>query len=384
MINEKLEKNYYPAWAEINLFNIKFNFLQLKKMVGNKVKMLIAVKAEAYGHGMLEVSEQLADGGVDYLGVASINEALILRKGKIKIPILVMGNVYDKNQIKQAAMAGISLTISDLAGARNINKNVKGLKKTKVHINIDTGMGRIGIWYETAFADILKICKMNNLDIEGIFTHFPSADTDIKFTQKQISLFKEIINKLRKNGINIPFIHAANSSAIFNLKKEDRELFNMIRPGLMIYGMYPCPEIKKRSRLKFRPVLELKSRIVFLKTADKGRTISYGSVYKVRKKTRIATISIGYADGYVRTLSDKANVLIKGDLYPVVGRVCMDQLMVDIGLSANIKVGDVVTLIGSQGNKIISAETLASFCDTIPYEITCGISARVKRTFKKH
>lgn len=371
----------YPAWAEINLANIKFNFLALKHKAGKQVKMLVAVKADAYGHGMLEVSKQLEDCKVDYLGVASVNEALALRKGNIKAPILVMGNVFDETQINQALHFQISLTVADLAGAKKINKFVSRGKKLKVHIKIDTGMGRIGIWHETAFADIVKICRMENLFVEGIFTHFASADADINFTNKQLFIFEQLINKLKQNHINIALVHAANSSALSRIKNIG-SLYNMVRPGIMVYGIYPCESMQKQISLK--PVLELKSRVVYLKQAEPGRTISYGRTYTVKTKTKIATVSIGYADGYVRALSNKAHVLINGKIFPVVGRVCMDQIMVNVGLSSKVKVGDIVTLIGREQTKIISAEKLASLCETIPYEITCGISARVKRLFKKH
>lgn len=371
----------YPAWAEINLANIKFNFLALKHKAGKQVKMLVAVKADAYGHGMLEVSKQLEDCKVDYLGVASVNEALALRKGNIKAPILVMGNVFDETQINQALNFQISLTVADLAGAKKINKFVSGGKKLKVHIKIDTGMGRIGIWHQAAFADIVKICRMENLFVEGIFTHFASADADINFTNKQLFIFEQLIDKLKQNHINIALVHAANSSALSRIKNIG-SLYNMVRPGIMVYGIYPCESMKKQISLK--PVLELKSRVVYLKQAEPGRTISYGRTYTVKTKTKIATVSIGYADGYVRALSNKAHVLINGKIFPVVGRVCMDQIMVNVGLSSKVKVGDIVTLIGREQTKIISAEKLASLCETIPYEITCGISARVKRLFKKH
>ncbi|MBU1088183.1 MAG: alanine racemase [Candidatus Omnitrophica bacterium] len=381
MLNKKTLQ--YPAWAEINLSNIKSNFLRLKRKAGKGLKVLAAVKAHAYGHGMLEVSRQLEKCKVGYLGVASVSEALALRQGKIKTPILVMGNVYDQNQIKQAINARISLTVADLSGALNLSR-IAAEKKVKVHIKVDTGMGRIGIWHQEAYAHIIKIFKMKNLLIEGIFTHFPSADTDIDFTKQQVIIFKKLIERLNQNNIYIPLIHGANSSAIFQLKNYNPELFNMVRPGLMLYGMYPSPAIKTKSRLNLKPVLQLKSRVVFLKTVDKGRSISYGRTYRAKTKTKIATVSIGYADGYSRALSNKAQVLIKGKLLPVVGRICMDQLMVDIGLSSKVKVGDIVTLIGSQQKKTIFSETLASLCNTIPYEITCGISARVKRVFKKH
>ncbi|MBU1044658.1 MAG: alanine racemase [Candidatus Omnitrophica bacterium] len=382
MLNKKTI--HYPAWAEINLANIKSNFFQLKRQAGKGVKMLAAVKADAYGHGMLEVSRQLERCGVDYLGVASVNEAMVLRAGKIKAPILVMGNVVDKSQMKQAINAQISLTVADLRGALKLNNNVSAGKKAKVHIKVDTGMGRIGIWHQEAYEQIIKIFKMKNLLIEGVFTHFPSADTDLEFTKQQIIIFEKLINKLKQNNITISLVHGANSSAVFHLKNFKPKLFNMVRPGLMLYGMYPDRAMKAKSCFKLKPVLELKSRIVFLKTVDQGRAISYGRTYITQTKTKIATVSIGYADGYSRALSNKAQVLIKGKLLPVVGRICMDQLMVDIGLASRVKLGDIVTLIGREKRQAIFSETLATLCDTIPYEITCGISARVKRVFKKH
>jgi alanine racemase len=370
----------YPAWAEVDLANIAYNYARLKQKAGPSIKMLAAVKADAYGHGMKQVAELLVKSKVDYFGVANIFEAKALRKAKIKTPVLVMGNVYVREQIKAAIKNNITLTAVDLNTAEKYNAVCNKNKKLKVHIKVDTGMGRLGIWHEHAFDQIVKIAKLKNLIIEGIFTHFPSADIDYDFTEKQIKLFEKLIKKLNQNQIKIGLVHAANSIAICRFKNSCLGTFNMARPGIMLYGLYPS----EQRNIKLKPVLELKSRIMFIKPVSPGQTISYARTYKIEKPTRIATISIGYADGYLRSLSNKAYVKIRGKLYPVVGRICMDQTMVDIGLKAKLKVGDEVTLIGQDKKKIISTENLASLCETIPYEITCGISPRVKRVFKKY
>ena len=378
-----IDKEYYPAWTEINLANIENNFKQLRKRAGAGMKMLIAVKADAYGHGMVEVSRRLAACGADYLGVASVNEALILRKNKIKSPILVLGSVYDPGQVRQALDNNISLTVAGLKGAELFNKIASSKNKLTVHIKIDTGMGRIGIWYENAFFEICRIRKMKNLDIQGIFTHFPSADSDLDFTRRQLKIFKTLIRRLKDAGMNIPMAHASNSIALSRLKAADIDFLNMSRPGIMVYGMYPAKPGKADKSLNLKPALELKSRVVFIKKVSAGQTISYGRTHTISRPTRVSTISIGYADGYPRCLSNRGYVKIRGDLYPVVGRVCMDQTMVDIGIDSKIRVGDEVILIGDEKKLPLSAENIAALCETIPYEITCGISSRVGRVFKK-
>ncbi|MCG2712194.1 MAG: alanine racemase [Candidatus Omnitrophica bacterium] len=370
---------YRPTWAEINLKNLEFNYRQLKRAAGQKIKVLAAVKANAYGHGILEVSRKLESAGVDYLGVASIDEALFLRRGKIMAPILVLGVAFSENEMRLAVKFNITLTVADYQYAKILNSHASEKNKIKIHIKVDTGMGRLGIWHEQAKAQIIKISRLKNLSIEGVYTHLPSADTDIVFTRTQVRIFESLIKELRQNKIPVKLAHAANSIAACRFPGS---CLNMIRPGIMLYGIYPDKKLK--SSIKLKQVLSLKTKITYLKTVDAGRSISYGRTYITWHKTRIATLPLGYADGYSRALSNKAKVIIRGKKFPVIGRVCMDQTMIDVGIGSKIKKGDIVTLIGSQGAKAIHAEDLSFICNTIAYEIICWISSRVPRVFKNH
>lgn len=370
---------YRPTWAQINLKNLAFNFRQIKRVVGRKIKVLAAVKANAYGHGMVEVSRKLEESGVDYLGVASIDEALVLRKAKIKTPIIVLGIAFSKKEMQLAWKFKITLTVTDYKYAKILNSQIPLGKQLKIHVKVDTGMGRLGIWHQEAKEEILKISKLERLNIEGVYTHLPSADTDLGFSRLQMRIFAALIDELKKNKVSIKIAHAANSVAACRISNP---CFNMIRPGIMLYGIYPDAKVK--NVIKLKPVLSLKTQITHLKEVDAGRSISYGRTYITNRKTKIATLPIGYADGYVRALSNKAKVIIRGRKFPVVGRVCMDQAMVDVGINSKVKKGDIVILIGSEAKQKISAEDLAFICDTIPYEITCWISSRVPRVFKKY
>jgi len=248
-----------------------------------------------------------------------------------------------------------------------------------VHIKIDTGMGRLGLWHEQAEDIIARIIRLSHLDIEGIYTHFPSADTDMRFTRKQVAIFEALLRRLKKKNISFPLAHAANSIAVGRISAS---FLTMVRPGIMLYGMYP--DTRRHKDIALKPVLCFKTRVVYLKQVGAGRTISYGRTYTTKRKTTIATLPVGYADGYVRALSNKAKVLIRGKFFPVAGRICMDQTMVDVGSSSIIKIGDEVVLLGRQKGRTISAQELAAICRTIPYEITCWISSRVRRVFKNY
>ena len=249
-------------------------------------------------------------------------------------------------------------------------------KVIKVQVKIDTGMGRLGFWHKEAFRFIKRIQSLGNIVIEGLFTHFPSAEEDKSFTGKQIRNFSYLIEDLLRHKIDIPIRHTSNSAAIVGFKDSH---MNMVRPGLIMYGLYPNKDIAKKMKLK--PALKLKTKVVYVKSVSEGRSISYGRTFITKVPTRIATIPVGYGDGYSRSLSNCADVLIKGRRYPVVGRVCMDMTMVDIGQIKNIKSGDEVVLIGKQGSDRITAEELAERINTIPYEVVCNIGHRVPRVY---
>ena len=354
--------------------NLAYNFRQIKKILGPKVKILVTVKADAYGHGLIPVAGRLASCRADWLGVASIDEGIKLREAHIKLPVLVLGLVL-KQDIEPLFRYGLTATICDeeLACILNRKAMLSG-RPINVHIKVDTGMGRIGILYKDAAGFIKKVHKLRFINIEGIFTHFPLADKDKDFTLYQIGLFNHLLRKLREDGIHIPLVHAANSMGVIAYKDSH---FNMVRPGLVIYGLYPRQE---RENITLKPVLSLKTRVVYSKDVPRGSGISYGHDYITKKDTGIVTLPIGYGDGYPRNLSNRAPVLIGGKRFRVSGKICMDQLMVDVG-DARVKVGDEVVLIGSQGKNKITTEELALLSGTIPYEIACGLGSRIPRIY---
>jgi alanine racemase len=369
--------NYRPTWAEVDLKAIRYNLNQIRRLVGARVAVMAVVKANAYGHGLVEVSGALQSEGVEYLGVATIDEALRLRERRINTPILLLGSVLEE-EAQIAIKNDVTLTLCSCELLKIIAKICsKESKKAKVHIKIDTGMGRIGIWHEEALDFIGKVLNEKSVDVEGVYTHFSSAGRDDFFTQYQIDSFKNLIERIENNGIEIKYKHAANSIATVDLKTAH---LNLVRPGIIIYGMYPKRGFEKLVKLK--PALSLKTRIIYLKNTPEGRSISYGRTYITQKHTKIATLPIGYADGYGRILSNKAEVLVRGKRAPVVGKVTMDQTMLDVGHVRGVSLGDEVVLIGKQGFDEIMTEKLARLAGTIAYEIICSISNRVPRVYK--
>ena len=369
--------HYRPTWAEISLGAIEYNYKQTKRLVGKGTHIMVVVKANAYGHGIVEVSTVLKRLGVDYLGVATTDEAIRLRENGINTPILVLGSVLP-DEVKVLIENNITLTLcnEDLLAA--IKKETTDGLRTKVHIKIDTGMGRIGVWHEEALQFIKTIAQEKNIIVEGIYTHFSSAGRDDFFTDYQIDAFEKLLAKLEGFDIRIPLRHAANSIATVDFK---RSHLNLVRPGLIIYGMYPKHTFPKLIKLK--PALSLRTKIVYIKETPPGRSISYGRTYVTQKHTRIATLPIGYADGYARGLSNKAEVLVHGRRAHIIGKVTMDQTMIDIGHIRRVRIGDEVVLIGKQGRGEIRPEKLARLAGTIAYEFVCGISNRVPRVYKQ-
>ncbi len=369
-----------PTWAEIDLGAIRYNLDQIKKLVGSgkgAPKIMVVVKANAYGHGLVKVAKALEKLSIHYLGVATLDEAIALRREGITLPVLALGAVLPE-EVEAALDYDISLTVCDQALARRLNSKAKAANKTApVHIEVDTGMGRIGVWHEEAFDFIKGIKQFRHIYMEGIYTHFASASRDNFFTNYQLYSFHDLLKKLAKEQIRFNYRHAANSIALVDLK---RSHFNLVRPGIIVYGMYPKRNFAKV--LKLNPALSLKTRIVYLKDVPAGRSISYGRTFITEKPTRIATLPIGYADGYGRILSNRASVLVQGERAPVVGKVTMDQTMIDVGHIKGVKVGDEVVLIGCQGSLQMRTEEIARVSKTIPYEIVCSITNRVPRVYK--
>jgi len=370
----KKEIGYRPTWAEVDLNNLADNLRKVSAGLSPKTRVLVTVKADAYGHGLIPVSKKLSGLGVDFLGVASIDEGIKLRQAGINIPVLILGVVLSKD-ISPIAKFGLTPTVCDEQSAAAFNRLAKRSgRRLDVHVKIDTGMGRIGVQYKDAFKLLQKISRLPAIRIEGLFTHFPLADINKRFTLAQIRLFDELILGLKRSGIAIPLVHVANSVGLADYKNSH---FNMVRPGLVIYGLYP----KENLNIKLKPVLSLKSRVVFVKDVPKGFGVSYAHAYVTRRPGRIVTLPIGYGDGYPRNLSNKAPVLIGGRRFKICGRICMDQIMVDVG-SYKVRVGEEAVLIGKQNKEEITVEELAKLSGTIPYEISCGLGSRIPRVYR--
>jgi alanine racemase len=370
-MKEPLKKTY----LEIDLDAVRQNLEAIKERIGNK-PVLFAVKADGYGHGAVQVSRLAETNGLaDMLGVSSPIEGTELRDAGIKLPILNLGLVLPlREEIDAIIEFGISQTVADFALAKKISDAACKCKAvSKLHLKIDTGMGRIGCRPEEAFGIGREIAKLPGIVLEGIFTHFPvSDDPDSDFTRDQIKNFKSIIDKFEKNGIDIKYKHTANSAAILNYKEST---FNLVRPGIMAYGYRPSGNCN--SSVKLIPSMTFKSCVVFIKRVKKDTPLSYGLTYRTKADTNIATIPVGYGDGYSRSLSNKGSVMIKGRMYPVAGRVCMDQILIDLG-NDEYPLGEEVILFGKE---TITVETIAELTGTIPYEVTCGISKRVQRIY---
>lgn len=363
------------AAAEIDLDAIAFNFRTVKKLVGPTVKVCPAVKADAYGHGILEVGRILVREGADMLGVANFSEASLLRKNGIVSPILVM-HCSPPYLFPEIVRYEVTSTLCDLDSAVELSRCAEDVgKKAKVHLKVDTGMGRLGVQSEKAAEFALEVSELSGLEVEGIFTHFPCADEDDEgFTNRQIEEFEIIVDEIEKAGMNIPIKHAANSAAVIRFPNS---YFDMVRPGIMIYGLSDFEH-----ELQLRPGMTLKSRIMFLKELPAGRPVSYGRTYITSGSTRIATIPIGYGDGYNRLLSNRASVLVRGRRALVVGRVCMDQTLLDVSAVENVSVGDEVVLYGRQGDEEVTVSEIASLLGTISYEVVCAVGKRVPRFYK--
>ena len=373
------EMSSSSTWAEIDLGALVHNFKEIRKKMGPDVGVMAIVKAQGYGHGMVQVSRPLEKEGVNYFGVTSPSEAFLLRKEGIKSPILILGPTM-LEEIEKIIKRNITQTICTKEMALVLQGECKRLKKRlKIHIEVDTGMGRTGVPYQRALKLIKEIIKIPELVVEGIFTHFSTADEENKsFTKEQIRRFKGVLEKLEGEKIDIPLRHAANSAGILNFPES---YFNMVRPGLALYGIYPSEYVSRS--LDLHPVMSLKSKVTYLKRVKKGATISYGKTYVTNKKTTIAILPIGYEDGYNRLLSNKGEVLIKGKRVRIAGRVCMDQTILDVGQVFDVKVGDEVVLIGEQEGERVSVEEIAKKVDTVPHEVVCRIAGRVPRIYLK-
>ena len=362
--------------AEISLHALRHNFQQIKDRVGGNVRIMGIVKANAYGHGLHEIAKALTQMGADYLGVGFMQEGILLRQHGIQVPILVLGGVLG-SQVKEFLSHDLEITVASIEIAERIEHeaSMNGGKKASVHLKIDTGMERIGVHPEHAQHFVEHVSRLPHLEVKGIYSHFATSDEhDKTFASLQMERFDGVLRLIRKSGVEIPFVHMANSGAILDIADS---YYSMVRPGILLYGIYPSRETTRSILVK--PVLSLKSKVDFVKSVAAGTSISYGRKYYTKAATKIATVPIGYGDGYSRRLSERANVIIGGRRFPVVGTICMDQLMVDVGADTNVHVGDQIVLIGSDGTEGISAWEIAEHMDTNPYELLTGISSRVPR-----
>ncbi len=369
-----------PAWAEINLDHIAHNIGLFRKQVGPVTEIMAVVKADGYGHGAIKIAETALQAGASSLAVAFVDEAVDLRQAGITAPIQILGYT-DPSLFKKLIQYNLTPTIFGLDTAEQFSSQARQHNVAlPVHIKVDTGMGRIGLLPEEALEVITRIARLDGLKIEGIFTHLAAAEeSDRSYTAEQLLLFNRILDGCLERGISFPLIHAANSAAALNHPKSR---FNIIRLGLSMYGHYPAAEMREIEP-KLKPALSFKSRVILVKKIPAGRAISYGCTYHTNRESLIATIPVGYADGYSRLLSNKGQVLIRGCRVPVVGTICMDQMMVDVTDVPGVRLGDEVVLYGRQGFEEIKVEEAAELIGTINYELLCGVSKRVPRYYFK-
>ena len=375
-----MDVNIRPVWAEVNLDNIINNINEIKKNI-NAEEIIAVVKANAYGHGAIDVAPILVESGADKLAVATLSEALELREAGIKVPILILGYT-DVSFAEMLINNDIEQTVYSLDYAKELSKKAEALGKiAKIHIAVDTGMGRIGFLpNEKSVEEVVEISKLINLRITGVFTHFSNADEEDKsYAHNQIEKFNSFINEIEKREVNLGVKHISNSASIIDI--EDAH-YNAIRPGIILYGYYPSDYINK-DKLKLMPALSLKCQVIHVKELPKGEYIGYGRKFRTERDSVIATLPIGYADGYIRGLYGKAQVIINGKLAPVVGRICMDQCMVDVTDIGPVNVGDEVILLGEDNGIKNNADDMAEILDTINYEILCMIGRRVPRIYIK-
>ncbi|MDD5167562.1 MAG: alanine racemase [Syntrophales bacterium] len=370
------EAQTYRSWVEVDLDNFAKNWEEMRRIIGPDVKILQVVKADAYGHGSLEIANVALKNGACCLGVANADEGVQLRASDISAPIIIL-SPSPVGEISEILKYKLTPSVSDLHFAGELQEQCrKAATRMAIHIEVDTGMGRGGTLYSEALDTIQAIMKFPNLFVEGIFSHLAASETADAYNTRQWALFKTLLTELEAMGIHIPLRHMSNSGGILNYPEFN---LDMVRPGLMSYGIYPSRETHERASLY--PVMTFKTRIVLLKDFPPGYSIGYGRTYTTERPTRIATIPVGYGDGYGVILSNRGEVLIGGRRAPIVGRVSMDMCTVDVTGIPECRVGDEVVLMGAQGNETISAGDVAKRTNTITYEVLCALGKRAPRVF---
>jgi len=366
-----------PTRAEVSLRRLRENLGVVRSFVGPSVRIMAMVKSNAYGHGIVEASRAFLDAGAEYLGVAYLEEAVYLRESGVNAPILVCGAI-NTDQIEDFIRYGVDITSSSLDKSRAIAATAQRLGRTaRVHLKVDTGMERIGVHWYHAENFINGTMELPGLEIVGIFSHLARADTDPSFTEEQVRRMDQVAAYMARKNILPPFVHLANSAAVI---AEPRSYYTMVRPGIMLYGYNPFG-LDSPHHVPLRPAMTLKTKVSFFKVVPAGTGISYGHTYVTTRQTRVVTLPLGYGDGYRRHLSNRGQVMIRGRRYPVVGTICMDQIMVDIGPDGTAYNGDDVLLFGEMDGYTIPLETLCDAIGTITYEFLCGIAPRVPRVY---
>ena len=371
----------HRCWAEIDLHALRENLAWLRHRVGPDVKIMTVVKADAYGHGLKQIAALLMQSGTDVFGVANLTEAQSIRAVGKGWPVLMLGACLP-DEVESAVRDEIMPTISSLDEARRFSRAaVKLGKPSSVHLKVDTGMGRLGCPPDDAVEVLTRTARLPGIRIAGLFTHFASAEDDAVFTNRQRLIFTRVLDRLRILGMAIPQVHADNSGAILH---ETETMFDLVRPGLLVYGVAPAGKRRLQSTWQrhLRPALAWKCRVSLVKDISRGTSLSYGRTFVAPRAMRVATITAGYGDGYMRSGSNRAQVLIRGRRCRVLGRITMDQTLVDVSRVPNVRTGDEVVLIGHQRGEEISTGELAAWCGTIPWEILTDISYRVPRIYR--
>ncbi len=373
------------TWVDISLDAIEYNFRKIKAHVGNSMVMAV-VKADAYGHGDRMTAPFLEEAGADWFGVSNMGEALGIRESGVTKPILIFGNTPEEC-VSDLAKWKITQTVYSLGYAKELSeKAVKLGVNLEVHLKFDTGMGRIGFVcdednFETAINEAQQAANLPNIKVTGVFTHFASADEGVEgesYTKTQFERFLKACDELKARGVETGIRHCCNSAGVLCYPEMH---LDMVRPGIILYGLYPSEEAKKISPIKLRPAMELRTVVSMVKDCEKGNCVSYGRRFTAKKDMRVASTAIGYADGYHRLLTNKGRMIVRGEYAPVIGSVCMDQTMLDVSENPDVREGDTVTVFGRDGDAFVSVDEVAALANTINYEIICAVSRRVPRCY---
>lgn len=374
-------KKRYRCWAEIDLTALRENLLWLRHRVGNQVKIMTVVKADAYGHGLKQIAALLMQSGTDIFGVANMAEAQTIRSVGKGWPILMLGACLPE-EIEWAVKDEVMVTISSLEEAQRSSHAARRLGKTlSVHVKTDTGMGRLGIRAEEALTLVKEITALEGLSLAGLYTHYASVEDDPDFSHQQADRFNRLLSQIKAEGLSIPMIHANNSGALLH---GENTVYNLVRPGLMVYGILPPGKRGINSSLQhnLRPTLSWKCRVSLVKNMPRGVSLSYGRTFVTPRPMRVATLTAGYGDGYLRSTSNRAEVLIGGRRCRLLGRITMDQMLADVSDLEQVTCGEEAVLIGEQGPNRITASEVAQWAGTIPWEVLVAITYRVPRLYR--